>query len=478
MDASFPNEPQSSSPGLCESVSRTADDAGFYQSRFGEESVRLFGDNVDELESLVISCNESDPASSQTMRGVDEVLRENREDAKLYFHVIRQEYSWGRFLLSRTSLEALLSYHKVFPRFYDVINAFGFKTTEDDKVWEGFHSRRTFMPQDVFKHDQFELCYCIRYVHKHGRDPKKPWSLRQLGVYQQSQGSDQPPTWILVQPPERLEQRLRNILLATVKDRGNMQTINAVLHLVVLSTALSNWDEYIDYSRKELTELDDKACFSRVGIDNPNDYPVAFADKQKLQRLRKKLLRTLSVLDSNISVIRSLKSQYQRGHGGPATEEWDLILEELDSHLAHCDRHRRNFATLMEETHGIDDLLSKILSFRNDRVHLRNSQAMQDTLDALNEISAQSAEVAQQSKRDSRVLKWLTLIATMYLPASLLATLFSSNLIQVVQNGTPSDKATHLKLVTQFWVYILLAVVLTGASLLPAILLQRKSRAR
>ena len=83
----------------------------------------------------------------------------------------------------------------------------------------------------------------------------------------------------------------------------------------------------------------------------------------------------------------------------------------------------------------------------------------------------------------------------MYLPASLLAvsfplsclnqrtspwslttsqTLFSSNLIQVVQNGTPDDKATHLKLVTQFWVYILLTLVLTCATLLPSIILQRK----
>jgi len=42
----------------------------------------------------------------------------------------------------------------VFPRFYDVINAFGFKSTEDDKVWEGFHSHRSFIPGEDLKGDR------------------------------------------------------------------------------------------------------------------------------------------------------------------------------------------------------------------------------------------------------------------------------------------------------------------------------------
>lgn len=46
---------------------------------------------------------------------------------------------------------------------------------------------------------------------------------------------------------------------------------------------------------------------------------------------------------------------------------------------------------------------------------------MQSNLDALNRIAVESADVAEQGRRDSRALKALTLIATMYLPATLLA---------------------------------------------------------
>jgi len=103
--------------------------------------------------------------------------------------------------------------------------------------------------------DELELCYCIRYVHKHSRDPKKPWSLRQIGVYQQSQSSEGPSAWILVQPPEQLDQQLRSFITNNRRDNGNVQTRNTMLHLAVLSAILSNWDEYIDYSRKELINL-------------------------------------------------------------------------------------------------------------------------------------------------------------------------------------------------------------------------------
>jgi len=54
--------------------------------------------------------------------------------------IIRQEYSWGRFLISQASLESLVSNHNIFSRFYELISTFGFKTSEDDKVWDGFHS--------------------------------------------------------------------------------------------------------------------------------------------------------------------------------------------------------------------------------------------------------------------------------------------------------------------------------------------------
>ena len=36
------------------------------------------------------------------------------------------------------ALQALLGYHQVFAPFLDCLHSFGFKTSEDDNIWNGF----------------------------------------------------------------------------------------------------------------------------------------------------------------------------------------------------------------------------------------------------------------------------------------------------------------------------------------------------
>jgi hypothetical protein len=72
--------------------------------------------------------------------------------------------------------------------------------------------------------------------------------------------------------------------------------------------------------------------------------------------------------------------------------------------------------------------LSKILEFRNDKTLRESNQVMQTTLSVLQHLFSESRdenklllELAQQGQRDSRTLKAFGSVATMYLPASLIA---------------------------------------------------------
>ena len=103
--------------------------------------------------------------------------------------------------------------------------------------------------------NHLELCYSIRYMDKNGRDPKKPWSLRQVGVYQQMTSPEQRAVWILVQPPEKLHQQLKSAIAGTSRHEWCKQDRDMMLQLAVLSVTLSNWDQYIEYLRNELTQL-------------------------------------------------------------------------------------------------------------------------------------------------------------------------------------------------------------------------------
>ena len=72
--------------------------------------------------------------------------------------------------------------------------------------------------------------------------------------------------------------------------------------------------------------------------------------------------------------------------------------------------------------------LSDIVKLRNTRIMQATDQGIQASLSALQSIAAQTHQenmtllkISQQGQNDSRTLKVLTIIATMYLPASLIA---------------------------------------------------------
>jgi hypothetical protein len=58
--------------------------------------------------------------------------------------------------------------------------------------------------------------------------------------------------------------------------------------------------------------------------------------------------------------------------------------------------------------------MSKILEYRNDEVVQKTSQSMRENLEV-------GREIATKGEKESKTLKALTMVATMYLPASLLA---------------------------------------------------------
>ena len=110
---------------------------------------------------------------------------------------------------------------------------------------------------------------------------------------------------------------------------------------------------------------------------------------------------------------------------------------------------------------------------------------MHHKLDLLQQISARSAQasvvavnLARQGQHDSKLLKALSTVATIYLPASLTAvctpnftltqnsdlqqTIFSSSLIQSRPNGADdTTQGTHIVVSSQFWIFIVISICLT-----------------
>ncbi|KAK0839218.1 hypothetical protein LTS02_017556 [Friedmanniomyces endolithicus] len=126
--------------------------------------------------------------------------------------------------------------------------------------------------------------------------------------------------------------------------------------------------------------------------------------------------------------------------------------------------------------------------FRNEVLLQNFNRHSGDTLDALLAINQQSrihqatlTQLLATVQADSVLLKILGIVATVYLPASLVAkarskTVFSSNLIQYVAAASPTAEPQRLVLSPQFWTYVATSLPLMALTLACTLFLDRRSR--
>ena len=134
--------------------------------------------------------------------------------------------------------------------------------------------------------------------------------------------------------------------------------------------------------------------------------------------------------------------------------------------------------------------LEKILEFRHGESLQTQNQALARLSSDHKVAVEQIAHLQTQSTNDSRLLKSLTALATLYLPASLVAvrvhgppksisdrliqTIFSSNLVQLQVQSLP-EVNSRLILAPHFWLYIVIALPLIFLTLIFIVWTARRS---
>ena len=97
---------------------------------------------------------------------------------------------------------------------------------------------------------------------------------------------------------------------------------------------------------------------------------------------------------------------------------------------------------------------------------------MLHTLALLGEQARALTLLSEQREKDSKAMKALTSVATLYLPATLVATVFSSNLVQLLPVSPPTGP-THFVAGPQPWLPIVLLFSLMTVTLITIRILER-----
>ena len=99
-----------------------------------------------------------------------------------------------------------------------------------------------------------ELCYLLKYVELNDRNGTSPWSVRQMGVYQQFHVTSRQGRCILIQPSSDLQRRMRE------EFEENANCTNYIdywfsFHLLCVSTLNRNWLSYIKFLEKKISAI-------------------------------------------------------------------------------------------------------------------------------------------------------------------------------------------------------------------------------
>lgn len=375
--------------------------------------------------------------------------------------------------------------------FLDCICSYGFKEHEDQHNWIGCRAEvsspssdgsgenpRYGMAPPLFRSTSsallgflinLDIFYNIHFMEKNNYTKGDCWSLRQTGVYHTFWLEPLQSQWIVLRASESARLSLEKIVKS--RESAHVETADILIlpHLIFMSS-IKNWRAYVDHLQSQLGSLvnitlnsissfthrvqNEKAFFSKISKGpNQTDYETSFMDCQQLQLLNQKILRTRSILHSDIVVLGQFLSFWSRIQRLQKTGRIMKYDQELRYSMQEMEGQQRRLLRLLQEAKGTasivrvrsdnpnhqvlashcshswnDKKLFKILEFRNEQRLRDSSYAMALSLSSLHQNSSQSSRestvttsLTRKTLEQSQVMKTFTLVAMLYLPTSLVA---------------------------------------------------------
>ncbi|KAK6338059.1 hypothetical protein TWF696_001530 [Orbilia brochopaga] len=333
------------------------------------------------------------------------------------FYMIPQKHSWAKLNATASTFRRVLTYHRVFPPFFRIVHSYGYRCKEDNETYDAFSRNISADSQD------YEICYNLRYFERNGRDSGNGWSLRQTGVYHKYNYTKGKSVWIFLRPSERMTEMLEDTLRYDCAKSSIDTKAVLIYHASFISSALRCWKDYLSCLEAKLLHAEEIAGFSDVDKKNVDDYPLQFSTCQELEQLRCKLLRVECLLESIVNIINGLKVHNERLICKTPTDPSDneRLVSALDGYLSEITYHKSRVCSLLQRCTGTVRLLSSILEHRNLQLVREATESSQQTLLAMKRLAYEQERENKISQKSAVTGKALTVMATLYLPVSLIA---------------------------------------------------------
>ncbi|RMJ13027.1 hypothetical protein BHE90_001576 [Fusarium euwallaceae] len=220
--------------------------------------------------------------------------------------------------------------------------------------------------------------------------------------------------------------------------------------------------QFINYLDEEITKVFDRVIMSGVEPTKLNEFDSVeqtSKDLKTLQYLSDQARRLIASIELNMETIRCLQKEFL-GLGAislpesphrPSVEMLSGVLEKAQQ------EHKfslRNASSVLDRAKATSEQLRDTAALRNSEITKMNSEVAN-----MNTLAI--AQLAEQSSRETHVVKTLTVLALVFVPASFVADFLQMGFISMEQEDPMRWAAT-----ADLKIYATLAIPLIGVTML------------
>ncbi|XP_014559872.1 hypothetical protein COCVIDRAFT_23857 [Bipolaris victoriae FI3] len=356
-----------------------------------------------------------------------------KRDPKCRFIYLYGESSRDKLKITRQSLCEILSYHGVMPVYLDFMLVFGGQTDARDLRFSGFREQICLRnsttghaaPELGRSGSLFQLCYNLKGVQSRKTSDENirlhVWTIRDAAIYHQFDVKYGTTLWIVTKGGRDILDRFLE-LSGRPEDSMYHDYIacfrsTLVTHLLYCHWSTEDWRWYIVWLERM---IDLESGMAVYGLRIPGCAYREYEpwDIQDLQHWQDRTNAAVMVLQSNAKIVRVLHGFYTR-----------LISREdfpSDLHMA-CKDDLHAFFSQLDEILGDFDMQitrAKLLATTiNDRKEL-----------VVQHLHSQASERTEQLnknlEREAIVMRIITSVTLLYLPATFVSTFFSTDVIK------------------------------------------------
>ncbi|KAH7006596.1 hypothetical protein EDB82DRAFT_544376 [Fusarium venenatum] len=335
-------------------------------------------------------------------------------------------YGWSHLPITKSGAMKLFSALRAFPELYQYVTAFSDKTFPRDEGFAGFDSHTTI--GDDGSWTVFESCYLLKYIDRRDivRQCVNPWTIRHALIYQKFDRIDSRTSHLLARLPTAVS-RLLGESIGNSGEKSVFVQDWSHLHTTCFSSINDNLRKFINYLDHEITDLFHRVIMAGVEPEKLNEFDTLQStarDFKELQYLSDQTRRVISIVELNILTLECFQKKVQHliplsVPGSPQAATLERFFQQLSRCHTEHQFGLRNASSVFNRAKATSDQL-------RDTVSMRNGEFNKTSTEMTSRNTSAMCHLTNKSGREAHVLKTLTVLALVFVPAGFVAMGFVS----------------------------------------------------